>query len=82
MPAVAVRLFHQRSVKETVQFLSIPGVQYVEEGPTAATSLQTTGPSLICCPFLPSLHPMTSLRAVNKHSIMYVAVKLDDIIHR
>lgn len=43
MPAVAVRLFHQKSVKETVQFLSIPGVQYEES--TASTASGSTAPT-------------------------------------
>lgn len=69
MPTVAVKLFHQRSVKETVQYLSIPGVQYEEQQGESSGSPSTSGPTIktrkithaICCPFLPLLHPMTSL---------------------
>lgn len=91
MPAVAVRLFHTKSVKETVQFLSIPGIQYEETVTGTSESAATTGTTVktrnvshaICCPFLLSLHPMTSFAPQNIHALMlYVAVKLDDIIHK
>ncbi|CAH2088641.1 unnamed protein product [Euphydryas editha] len=91
MPAVVVKLFHLRIVKETVPFLTIPGVKYSNE-PTADSDAETsdspgskvsTITHAICCPFLPSLHPKAAKGPSHIHGIMlYVAIKLDEIIHR
>lgn len=69
-PAVAVRLFHQRAVKEIVLFESIPMTsEAISRG--------------ICCPFLPSTHPRDLRKGNHIHGLMlYVSVSLDDIIHR
>ncbi|CAH2100949.1 unnamed protein product [Euphydryas editha] len=91
MPAVAVKLFHSRLVKETVPFLTIPGVKFNEDtaSDTEDGSSGTVGAKVstithaICCPFLPSLHPKAAKGPSHIHGIMiYVAIKLDDIIHR
>ncbi|CAH2095721.1 unnamed protein product [Euphydryas editha] len=91
MPAVAIKLFHLRIVKETVPFLTIPGVKYDDES-TTDSDVETPGPSsskistithAICCPFLPSLHPKAAKGPSHIHGLMlYVAIKLDEIIHR
>ncbi|CAH2101127.1 unnamed protein product [Euphydryas editha] len=91
MPAVAVKLFHARLVKETVPFLTIPGVKYDDEI-SHDTDTDVAGASgskvsnithAICCPFLPSLHPKAAKGPSHIHGIMlYVAIRLDDIIHR
>ncbi|CAH2089895.1 unnamed protein product [Euphydryas editha] len=91
MPAVAVKLFHLRIVKETVPFLTISGVKYDDEL-TADTDAEASGPAgskisnithAICCPFLPSLHPKSAKGPSHIHGLMlYVAIKLDEIIHR
>lgn len=69
-PATAVRLFSEGLVKEIVPAHSIPGY-----APTINRA--------VCCPFLPSLHPKSFATGNNIHGIMlYVAIKLDDIIHK
>ncbi|CAH2088656.1 unnamed protein product [Euphydryas editha] len=68
MPAVAVKLFHLKIVKDTVPFLTIPGVKYEDESASdsdaeafgASSSKISTVTHAICCPFLPSLHPETA----------------------
>lgn len=91
MPSVAVRMFHLNAVKETVPYHSIPGVVELLEGKTSeATSSKTTRMFItkelshaICCPFLPSLHPKKTEKAGHIHAIMlFVAIRLDDIIHK
>ncbi|CAH2088640.1 unnamed protein product [Euphydryas editha] len=91
MPAVAVKLFHLRVVKETVPFLTIPGIKYDEDS-TAGSDVELAEASgsrisdithAICCPFLPSLHPRAAKGPPHIHGIMiFVAIKLDEIIHR
>lgn len=71
-PGTAVRMFHDKTVKEIVPYDLFPGPN-------------KPGTHAICCPLLPSVCP-TSLTAAtgdNFHSVMlWTAIKLDDIIHR
>lgn len=83
-PAVAVRMFHDKAAKEIVPYSSVPGSTMA--GPVAPDGSETVVDKLthaIVCPFLPSLHPETASGHSNIHAIMlFVAVKLDDVIHK
>ncbi|CAH2088644.1 unnamed protein product [Euphydryas editha] len=87
MPAVAVKLFHLRVVKETVPFLTIPGIKYDDEL-AAGSDMEMTealGSKVsnithaICCPFLPSLHPKAAkVVIVTTFKEMDFAKQVDD----
>lgn len=71
-PGTAVRMFHDKVVKEIVTHESFPG-------------LNKPDTHAICCPFLPSVCPFGLLdnEGNNFHSVMiWTAIKLDEIIHR
>ncbi|CAH2088495.1 unnamed protein product [Euphydryas editha] len=78
MPAVAVKLFHARLVKETVPFLTIPGVKSNDDASQEADADAAGSSGLkvssithaICCPFLPSLHPKAAKGPSHIHGIM------------
>lgn len=89
LPSVAVYMFHQRAVKEIVPFATIPGVAEIQDdgagSSTALIGIQTESSlsHAICCPFLPSLHPKTKPGQAHLHALMlYVAIRLDDTIHK
>ncbi|XP_059047810.1 uncharacterized protein LOC131843220 [Achroia grisella] len=71
-PGTAVRMFHEKSVKEIVAYEIFPG------------SLKPDTHA-ICCPLLPSVCPnsLVEEKGNNFHPVMiWTAIKLDDIIHR
>lgn len=89
VPAVAVKMFHQGIVKEIVPFRSIPGTSLfnLAAGSEADVSQVQSEPRdmthAICCPFLPSLHPKATADGSHIHALqLFVAIKLDDIIHK
>lgn len=71
-PGTAVRMFHEKTVKEIVTYETFPGTVKPET-------------HAICCPLLPSVCPtsLTTAKGGQFHSTMiWTAIKLDEIIHR